>query len=79
MSKERPSPTVHCPTCGKRGAWFDRPQGPFCSQRCKLIDLGKWLGEAHTISEPLRPDHFLNEDGLAPDEFPDHPPTRGIQ
>ena len=30
----------------------------FCSHRCKLIDLGKWLGGEHVISEPLRPEHL---------------------
>lgn len=49
---------VKCPTCGKRGTWFAMSYGPFCSHRCKLIDLGKWLGEEHAISEPLRPEHF---------------------
>jgi endogenous inhibitor of DNA gyrase (YacG/DUF329 family) len=32
--------------------------GPFCSHRCKLIDLGKWLGGEHAISSPLRPEHL---------------------
>ena len=50
--------TVKCPTCKKRGDWFDTPYGPFCSQRCKLIDLGKWLGGEHVIAEPLRPEHL---------------------
>lgn len=49
---------VKCPTCKKPGAWFEDKFGPFCSHRCKLIDLGKWLGEQNAISEPLRPDHF---------------------
>jgi hypothetical protein len=40
------------------GAWFAQEWGPFCSRRCKLIDLGKWLGEEHVVSEPLRPEHF---------------------
>ena len=40
------------------GDWFAGKYGPFCSQRCKLIDLGKWLGEEHAIFEPLRPEHF---------------------
>ena len=26
--------------------------------RCKMVDLGKWLGEEYKITEPLRPDHF---------------------
>jgi len=46
---------VKCPTCKRRGDWFATPFGPFCSRRCKLIDLGKWLGEEHAISEPLSP------------------------
>jgi len=50
--------TIRCPSCGKRGAWFAAPHGPFCSRRCKLVDLGKWLGEEHAISEPLGPGHF---------------------
>ncbi|MCF7669852.1 MAG: DNA gyrase inhibitor YacG [Verrucomicrobia bacterium] len=44
---------VKCPSCGKKGDWFATPYGPFCSKRCKLIDLGKWLDEEHVISEPL--------------------------
>jgi len=45
--------TVKCPNCKKEGRWFDGPYGALCSRRCKLIDLGKWLGEEHAISEPL--------------------------
>jgi len=50
--------TVPCPTCKKRGEWFETKYGPFCSHRCKLIDLGKWFEGEHAISEPLRPEHF---------------------
>jgi len=46
-------PKINCPTCGKKGDWLSQPFGPFCSRRCKLIDLGKWLNEEHVISEPL--------------------------
>jgi endogenous inhibitor of DNA gyrase (YacG/DUF329 family) len=49
---------VSCPTCKKRGDWFAGEFGPFCSKRCRLIDLGKWFGGEHAISEPLRPGHF---------------------
>jgi endogenous inhibitor of DNA gyrase (YacG/DUF329 family) len=49
---------VPCPTCRKRGPWFDRPEGPFCSPRCRLIDLGKWLNEEQRISSPLTPEYF---------------------
>ena len=49
---------VECPTCRKRGEWFAGRDGPFCSERCRLVDLGKWFNEEPRISEPLRPDHF---------------------
>jgi hypothetical protein len=39
------------------GDWFAGAYRPFCSERCKLIDLGKWLGEEHRISEPIRSEH----------------------
>ena len=49
--------------------FFADPLGPFCSQRCKMIDLGKWLGEEYRVSEPLRPDHFMEmERELDPDD-----------
>lgn len=53
-----PTPVVQCPTCSQRGRWFDQPYGPFCSRRCKLVDLGRWFEGENKISEPLRPDHF---------------------
>lgn len=49
---------VKCPTCRKSGNWFTEKYGPFCSHRCKLVDLGKWFSEEHTVSSPLRPEHL---------------------
>lgn len=41
---------VKCPTCGKPVAWTERARWrPFCSERCRLIDLGAWADEAHRI------------------------------
>jgi endogenous inhibitor of DNA gyrase (YacG/DUF329 family) len=62
---------VKCPTCKKEGDWFATSYGPFCSHRCKLIDLGKWLGEEHAISEPLRPGHFTEYEDLPPGDHLD--------
>jgi endogenous inhibitor of DNA gyrase (YacG/DUF329 family) len=40
---------VNCPHCGRQREWRDNPWRPFCSERCKLIDLGAWLEERHAI------------------------------
>jgi uncharacterized protein len=41
---------VKCPTCGRAIEWSPAsPWRPFCSERCKLIDLGAWLTEQHAI------------------------------
>ncbi len=55
---ERKSANVICPICKKKGEWFAGKYGPFCSKRCKMIDLGKWFSGEHAISEPLRPEQL---------------------
>jgi hypothetical protein len=41
---------VKCPTCGRQIEWSPRsPFRPFCSERCRLIDLGAWLSEQRAI------------------------------
>ena len=64
---------VKCPTCKKSGAGFAGQYAPFCSHRCKLIDLGKWLGGEHAISEPLQPEHFEKFADLPPGDYLDQP------
>ena len=52
-------PVMECPTCGRRVEYRSKaevPFRPFCSRRCKLIDLHKWLNEEYRVSEePLVP------------------------
>ena len=55
---------IPCATCGQPTEYFTEPTGPFCSTRCQMIDLGKWLGEEYRVSEPLRPDHFVEFEQL---------------
>ncbi len=38
-----------CPMCKKETRWKDNPFRPFCSERCRLIDLGKWASEDYRI------------------------------
>ena len=56
-------PKVECPQCGKNVYWNEsHPFRPFCSERCKLIDLGDWASEAHVIpGEELNPDNLDDE------------------
>jgi endogenous inhibitor of DNA gyrase (YacG/DUF329 family) len=47
-------PAKPCPQCGKPAVFKYRP---FCSARCKQVDLGKWFNEAYVIpGEPALPD-----------------------
>lgn len=69
----KPIPPVTCPTCKKKGRWFDGEFGPFCSRKCRLIDLGAWFDEERRIESPLRPDHFRGFDDLPPGPHLDVP------
>ena len=53
MSPEyRKQRTVSCPGCGMALVWStDNPYRPFCSERCKLIDLGQWATGAYRIPQ----------------------------
>ncbi|MDB2416874.1 DNA gyrase inhibitor YacG [Pseudomonadales bacterium] len=53
---------VNCPTCNKAVKWTSKnPNRPFCSERCKLIDLGSWAAEEHRIPESNPPDFTSDE------------------
>lgn len=50
---------INCPNCKKELVYQsikDLPSFPFCSMRCKLIDLGAWLDERYRIEEPMSPE-----------------------
>jgi endogenous inhibitor of DNA gyrase (YacG/DUF329 family) len=51
---------MKCPIC-KRPVEFADPFMPFCSERCKLIDLGNWAAEKYVISSPLDPNQREDE------------------
>ncbi|MBN1140615.1 MAG: DNA gyrase inhibitor YacG [Deltaproteobacteria bacterium] len=57
---------IACPICGKTVDWGQSPDRPFCSPRCRLIDLGNWSGEEYRIpsKEPIPPE---NEPALQTD------------
>lgn len=47
-----PPRLVSCPRCGARVAWHPENRSrPFCSERCKLFDLGDWAMEKYRVPE----------------------------
>jgi uncharacterized protein len=57
---------VSCPTCGREVDWSPAARyRPFCSERCKLIDLGAWASDSYSIP------------GAAPDLADDTPSDEG--
>jgi hypothetical protein len=57
---------VKCPTCHRVIDWSSSPYRPFCSERCKLIDLGAWLSEQRAIPDDT-PAPESDADGLPPE------------
>jgi endogenous inhibitor of DNA gyrase (YacG/DUF329 family) len=62
---------VRCPICSKRleiQSIDDLPSFPFCSDRCRLVDLGRWIDGAYAIpvTAPGKEDDSENGDGAVP-------------
>jgi endogenous inhibitor of DNA gyrase (YacG/DUF329 family) len=55
--------THKCPICKKPTATETHAEFPFCSERCRLHDLGNWASEKYTISEPAFDDGLFDESG----------------
>jgi endogenous inhibitor of DNA gyrase (YacG/DUF329 family) len=45
---------MKCPIC-RKDVELPSEYSPFCSERCKLIDLGNWASEKYVISTPVKP------------------------
>ncbi|MDG2307920.1 MAG: DNA gyrase inhibitor YacG [Candidatus Binatia bacterium] len=52
---------IQCPQCGAGVIWKEAKSRPFCSERCRLIDLGSWLDERYVI--PGEPGGVPDDDG----------------
>lgn len=54
---------VKCPTCEKEVVWSqDSKYRPFCSERCKLIDLGAWADGTNSIPGKPAIEEMFSED-----------------
>ena len=47
--------TRPCPSCGRPVVWEENPDRPFCSERCRLIDLGHWASEDYVVEGEEKP------------------------
>lgn len=56
---------IKCPKCGGETDFHNNPHRPFCGERCKMVDLGRWMSEAYEV--PLDDE---GEDGPAPSGEP---------
>jgi endogenous inhibitor of DNA gyrase (YacG/DUF329 family) len=59
---------VACPTCKKKFNYFSSEFRPFCTEKCRLIDLGQWLDESYAVpvtklteDEALTLEQLINE------------------
>jgi len=53
---------VKCPTCKQWNEWQNNPYRPFCSERCKLIDLGAWVTEEYKIEGEKTPEETQKDE-----------------
>lgn len=40
---------LHCPICKEKVVWEENPFRPFCSERCKILDLGAWASAKYRV------------------------------
>jgi len=54
--------TVPCPRCGAQAPYApENPWRPFCSERCRIIDLGNWASESYRLPDLSPPDPQQDE------------------
>jgi len=54
------SPKLRCPIC-KKAVKRTNPDFPFCSDRCRIIDLGKWASGDYKITSPILDPDLLED------------------
>jgi uncharacterized protein len=52
----------NCPICKKSTDSETSPEFPFCSERCRLLDLGAWASEKYVVSDPIFDEEEIPEE-----------------
>jgi hypothetical protein len=50
MTNKKNKLDINCPHCKKEFNYYDSSFRPFCTERCKMIDLGHWFDESYTVA-----------------------------
>jgi len=72
MARKKMARSLLCPTCKTQITAKD-PSFPFCSDRCRMIDLGKWASGGYRISSPIVDPDVLER--IAEGEDPERKPN----
>ncbi len=59
---------IKCPHCQKKFNYYSSKFRPFCTERCKMIDMGHWWNESYTVPIPQSPDNSPQIDEFEIDE-----------
>lgn len=66
IGRKKRAMRIRCPICRQATTWEENPWKPFCSERCKLIDLGAWASEDYRIAGKKEEEE--DEEGKQEDE-----------
>ena len=61
--------SLRCPICRKI-VLKSEPEFPFCSERCRTIDLGKWASGAYVVSSPMSESDLLSDSETGDSDYP---------
>ncbi len=56
MTEKEKKLVVKCPICKKETQWEGNPNRPFCSERCRTMDLGSWADGSYSLETEIQPD-----------------------
>ncbi len=68
-----------CPICKKPTDSAEHADFPFCSERCRLLDLGAWASEKYVVSDPIFDEEELPKGDLPAPRKPQRDPNETIQ
>lgn len=60
---------VKCPICAKSFSYYESEFRPFCSDKCKMVDLGHWLNQTYTIPVAPTPNELIEEFSEEEEQF----------